>query len=102
MCGREGQEQAQGSGPEKNGPVVSKMCRKAPSAFKSLFGTRRSKKSQPCGQGHETQGDISSENRMTRVCVTTSAFDREHLMESMEEGRETKGMGQVVRVPVTK
>lgn len=39
---------------------------------------------------------------MTRVCVTTSAFDREHLMESMEEGRETKGMGQVVRVPVTK
>lgn len=78
------------------------MGRKAPLAFKSLFGIRRSKKSQPCGQGPETQGAISSENRMTRVCVTTSASGREHLMESMEEGRGTKGVGQVVRVPVTK
>lgn len=95
-----------GAGPEKwprkERAVVAKMCRKAPSAFKSLFGTRRSKKSQPCGQGPKTQGDVSSENQMTRVCVTTSASGREHLMERMEEGRGTKGVGQVVRVPVTK
>lgn len=36
-------------------PVMAKMCRRAHSAFKSLFGTRRRKESQTCGQGAKTR-----------------------------------------------
>ena len=42
---------------KRTGPVMAKMCRRAHSAFKSLFGTRRRKESQTCGQGTKTRNE---------------------------------------------
>lgn len=86
---------------ETTGSGVAKMCRKTPSAFTSLFGTR-SKKSQKWDLGPRGRGYISRKDRMTQVWVTTSASGRAHLRENREERCEAKALGQVVRVHVAK